>query len=246
MKSGCHLICSPRRQQVVAVREGRHEPLTRRDDLEGALALLVELDRVRDRAQLADQRAALAQRVDHGGAHLIHVATLESGRRSRSRPPASRVGQFVAAEVRGQESPVATDEGARGQRELAPPGDVGGVAEGADHGDARTLLGIGEFVGQHGHLDVKERRHDRGAEERLVALVVGMRDEGHATREEFGTGRLDLDGPVAVGAGEGDAVVVGGTLAVLELGLGDGGAKVDVPQGRRLASSRPRRARASR
>ena len=34
-----------------------------------------------------------------------------------------------------------------GSCELAPPRDVGGVAERADHRDAGALLGIGELVG---------------------------------------------------------------------------------------------------
>ena len=50
--------------------------------------------------------------------------------------------------------------------------------------------------------------------------------------EELGTGGLDLDRAGAADALEGDAVVARGPLAVHQLGLGDRGAEVDVPQGR--------------
>ncbi len=88
------------------------------------------------------------------------------------------------------------------------------------------------MVREHRHLDVEERGAHGGAEERLVALVVGMRDEGHAGGEQLGAGRLDVDVAAAVGLVEGDAVVGAGLVAVLELGLRDRGAEVDVPEGR--------------
>ena len=77
--------------------------------------------------------------------------------------------------------------------ELAPPGDVGDVAERADHGDARALVGIGELVGLDLDLDAVQRGAHRGAEQRLVALVVGVGDEGDARGEQLGAGGLDVD-----------------------------------------------------
>ena len=71
-----------------------------------------------------------------------------------------------------------------------------------------------------------------GAEQRLVALVVGVGDEGDARRDQLGPGGLDL--VTAVGLVEPEAVVGAGHLAVLELGLGDRRAEVDVPQRGRL------------
>ena len=70
-----------------------------------------------------------------------------------------------------------------------------------------------------------------GAEQGPVALVVGVGDQGHAGRQQLGPGGLDLDGAVAADPGEAQPVVGAGALAVLELGLGDGGPEVDVPQG---------------
>ena len=63
-----------------------------------------------------------------------------------------------------------------------------------------------------------------------------MGDHGHATDDELGPRRVDEH--VAVGAVEGDQVVVPRPLAVLDLGLGDGRAVVDVPHRRGLGAVR--------
>src|SRR5699024_9214527 len=108
----------------------------------------------------------------------------------------------------------------------------GGVTEGADHRDPGALVGLGQRVGVDGGLHVVQRGGDGGAEQVLVALGVGMGDQGHAGGQQLGPGGLDehlLAG--AVGAGEADAVVGGLALAVLLLGLGDGGAVGHVPHG---------------
>ena len=86
----------------------------------------------------------------------------------------------------------------------------------------------------HGDLDVEDRRADRGAEQRAVAAVVGVGDEGDARRQQLGPRGLDHDVVTAVGAVEGEAVVGAGALPVLELGLGDRGLERDVPQRGRL------------
>jgi hypothetical protein len=182
------------RQELLAVLQRRHEPLARRHDLEGPFAPLVEFDRVGDRSQFTDQGAALAQFLYDDGAHLINGLALELfvdgiGGRGVTRRPT------LDAESGGQEAAVAADQGTRGQLQLAPPDDVGHVAEGADHRGARALLGVGQFVGHDRHLDAEERRHGGGAEEGLVARVVGVRDERDATGQHLGPGRLDLDGP---------------------------------------------------
>ena len=79
MKSGCQVELVAARQQLGAVRQGRDEPLARGDDLQGPLALLVELDRVGDRTRLAHERPALSQLVDHGGAGLVDGAPGDLG-----------------------------------------------------------------------------------------------------------------------------------------------------------------------
>ena len=71
------------------------------------------------------------------------------------------------------------------------------------------------------------------AEERLVALVVGVRDQRDDAGDQLGTRGLDVDA-APVRAVERDAVVGAGVLAGLELGLRDGGLEGDVPERRRL------------
>ena len=123
------------------------------------------------------------------------------------------------------EAAVVADDGSDRQAELAPPDHVRGVAEGADHGDAGALVGLGQLVGDDRDLDAEQRRDGGAAEQRLVALVVGVGDHGHARRQQLGAGRVDPDdvavGPAATGQAEGELVVGAGQLAVLELGLGD-------------------------
>ena len=160
-------------------------PLAAGDDLQRAAAALVELDRVGDRAGLAVQVARLAQQLDHRRLRLL------------DRQPGER-GVRLAAGVGGQprrlggdDAPVAADDAARRQVELAPPRDVGRVAERADHGDARALVGLGQRMGDDRDLDVEDRRAHRRADERGVALVVGVGDEGDAADDELGPRRVD-------------------------------------------------------
>ena len=126
-------------------------------------------------------------------------------------------------------------DAARRQVELAPPHDVGDVAERADHGDARPLVGLGEVVGQHGHLDPEERGAHGRAEARRVALVVGVGDQRHAGGDQLGPGRLDLD------VVEAQPVVGARQLAVLHLGLGHRRLVSRRPTGWAPRTSRPRR-----
>ena len=79
------------------------------------------------------------------------------------------------------------------------------------------------------------QRHDHlGAKERLESLVVGVSDQRHARCEQFGTGGVDLDGARSVGQLERDLVVRGGAFFVGQLGLGNCGPEVDVPEGGRF------------
>ena len=163
-------------------------PLAAGDDLEGLVALLVEV------------RLAL-------GGHRLAVEVARS-RAARRRPPrvrrtsscrpAPRSGRARRRDdepVRGlaQDAAVAAHHRARRQLQLAPPLHVGQVAERAAHRDAGALVGLGQGVRQDGDLDVEQRRADRGAEQVLVALVVRVRDERDAGRQQLGAGRLDVD-----------------------------------------------------
>ncbi len=68
------------------------------------------------------------------------------------------------------------------QMQLAPPGQVGEVAERAHHDQARALLGVRERVGVHGHLDAEEGRAHGPADERCVPGVGRVAD--YATQRD--------------------------------------------------------------
>src|SRR3546814_6138710 len=70
-----------------------------------------------------------------------------------------------------------------GEIELAPPDDVGDVAEGADHGDAGALVGLGERVREHRDFDIEQGSAHRRAEQCLIALVVRVGDECDRSEE---------------------------------------------------------------
>ena len=171
--------------------------------------------------------ARLAEQLDDALLGAGDVLAGQLGLVERRRPSG-----LMASTSAAPRRPLAVTIGPGRELQLAPPDDVGEVAEGADHGDAGALLGIGQRVRVHLDLDAEQRRAHGGAEQRLVALVVGVGDEGDAGGEQLGAGGLDEH--VAVGAVEGEAVVGAVALAVLELGLGDGRLEVDVPQRGRL------------
>ena len=179
-----------------------------------------------NRLRVAEHLTALAQQFNHASLRAEHGLARQLG---------------VAVEGRagddgwgfGDEATIRPNDRAVGQVELAPPDDVGHVAEGADHGDARSLVFLCEVVCEHRHLNAEQRSGHGGAEILLVALVVGMSNESHARRQQFGPSRLNLDG-AAVGLVERHPVVRGRLLLVFELGLRDGGAEGHVPEGRGL------------
>ena len=202
-------------------------PLPGRDDLERLVALLVEVRHPLGGRGLTVQVARLAQQPDHRLAGREGRLAGQLGVRRRGGLADSHGGRLA------QQPAVAADNRAHRQLQLAPPRHVGEVAERAAHRDAGALVGLGGVVGHHRDLDAEDRGGHRRAEERLVALVVGVGDQCDDGRDQLGAGRLDVDG-LAVGPVEGHAVVVAGVVARLQLGLGDGGLEGDVPQGRRL------------
>src|SRR4029077_1039385 len=68
---------TPARDQRVAVLDRANEPLARGDDLDGALALLVELDGAIDALRLADQVSALLEQLDDARARAVDRRPLE-------------------------------------------------------------------------------------------------------------------------------------------------------------------------
>ena len=164
-------------------------PLAGGDDLERLVALLVEVRHPLGRLRLAVEVAGLAQQRDDRLA----------GARTRSCPASSLVrrrGRLVRQPLRASRASIRPSRPMTvrtGRSQLAPPGDVGEVAEGAAHRDAGALVRLGQRVRQHRDLDAEDRRGDRRAEQRLVALVVGVRDQRDHGRDQLGTGGLDVD-----------------------------------------------------
>ena len=94
------------------------------------------------------------------------------------------------------------------------------------------LSGLGEVVTVDLDLGIEERRAHLRADEVLVR-PLRVRHDRDAGGQQLGTGGLDRDGSGSVREREVDGVVRGLLVAILELGLRDRGAEVDVPQGRR-------------
>ena len=219
-------------QQRVTEVHRLDEPLAAGDDFKRTVTLLVELHGMRDGARLAHEVARFAQQLDdlrprfvRGIPRELVVALLG----------ACRVGRFPSRGAPGQrlERAVGKNDRTHRERQLAPPRDVGDVAERADHRDAAPLLRIRQRVRFHRDPDAKERRDDLAPEQRPISLVVGMGHERDACRDQLGTGRLDLD-EAAGRPPEPDPVVGARLVPVLELGLCHRGAEVHVPQRRRL------------
>ena len=189
------------REQRLLVRQQAHEPLARRHQLERAIALLVVLDHVLDRARLAVQRRAAAPsrcRPARAAARRCAVRACLS-----FLPGELGVGAVggvgvaalpaLAAELDRREPPVALHDLAQRQPLLAPPLDVGGVAEGADHQDAGALLGVDLLGREDRHRHAEERRQRALAEERVVARVVRVRGDADAGRQQLGARGRDRE-----------------------------------------------------
>ncbi len=186
-----------------------------------------------DRTRVAEQVAALTQHLDDFDAGL---GGRQSGELVVLRLRTRRIGRFPPGVTEGHrlERAVGLDDRAHRQLQLAPPDDVGDVAKGADHGCAGSLLGVRQRMGFHRDADAEHRRDHLGAEQRLIARIVRVRDDRHARRDQLGTRRIDLDVAAAVRLLEADLVVRARLLAVLELGLRDRRPEVDIPQRRRF------------
>ncbi len=193
-------------EQAFAQGKRPNVPLAARDDLEGTLPAFVELDRMSDLLGLADDRPRVAEHLHDARPRLGDGATLElavgTGRRRRIfRSPS------LFAPGHGPQASVAPHHCAGGQCQLAPPRHVGGVTEGADHGDARALVGVGERVGEDGHADVEQGGDHVVADDVAVPVVLGMGDQCHARGEQFGARGFDLDPTVGSSPGEPQPVV---------------------------------------
>ncbi len=209
-------------------------PLAGCDDFQRAVALFVELHRMGDRARFSQQRSAGPQERDGLLARAVGGTSGQRGIVCPARLRHDRLGWV------GEQPAVPADHRSGGQLKLPPPGDVRQVAEGADHRDAGPLLGVGEPVREHRHLDIEQGSAHRRAEQRLVPLVVRMRDQGDTRGQQLRPGGFDEHcraagrGALATRAGEHERVVSAWAVTVLQLRLGDRCPEGHVPQRRRL------------
>ena len=209
--------------QIVITPTVADVPLPGADDLQRLVALLVEvgfaLGRLGLTVHLAGLHEGFNDELTGGEGGLARDCLVFFG------------GSGVDDPLRGlgEDPSVTTDDGAGGQLQFPPPSNVGEVTEGTAHGDAGALVHLSSRVSQHRHLDPVQRSGDGGAEEVLIALVVGVSDEGAASGQQLGPGGFDED-VLTVGTVEAEAVVSTGVVASLELSLGDGGGEGDVPQ----------------
>ncbi len=184
-----------------------------------------------DRTHVADQLAARLQQLDDLRARLaapdspgeLIVGGLRVGGRVRFPARASPRDRAEAS--------VHLEDRADRQRQLAPPRDVRHVAERADHRDAGPLLGVRERVRPDRDASLEQRRDRLGAEQRLVARVVGVRHQRDARRQQLRARRVDVD-RAAAGLREAHLVIGARHFAILELGLRHGGPEIHVPQRR--------------
>ena len=216
---------APPGQEGVLEADGADEPLAAGQDLHRLAAVLVELDRLGDPGRGRGQRAGLAQ---HGPHPLPGPADGQTGELVVGPLGGRRVGapEPGRAPDHRPDGPVGVQHRPHGQAQLAPPHQVGRVAEGAEHGDAGPLGRLGQAVGQHRHLGPEQRGAHGRPQQAGEAAVVGVDDQGHTGGQQLRPGRLDLD-TLAEPHPVGHAL----DLAVLQLGLGDGGVEVDLPQG---------------
>ncbi len=105
-------------------------PLARGDDLEGLVALLEELHGVADRLGVADHFTGRLEQLHHGLFGAEHGFAGNGG--------VGRLGVVGDDDIGGvgDDAAVGAEDGAVGQRQFAPPDDVGDITEGTDHRDA--------------------------------------------------------------------------------------------------------------
>src|SRR5215468_3973590 len=198
-------------------------PLPAGDDLEGPLTLLVEFDRMPDCARFADECACNAEELDDAMSGLVDRVPCQMG------PRLACGFTFDPWRLGALQMAVALQDDARRQPQFAPPSHIGDVAKSANHGDAGTLLRIGQSVRQDRDLGIKQRCAHRLGETAPISGIVWMGDERDARGDQLRPRGLDLK------IIEANAVVCAGPLAILDLRLGDSSLKVDVPHRGRLS-----------
>src|SRR5262245_50846710 len=161
-------------------------PLPAGHDLEGPITLLVEFDRVPDCARFAHERTCCAEKFDDASPGLVNRVPCQM------RPRFARGGAFNPRRPVAQQMAVALQDDARGQPQLAPPSYISDVAKRADHGDAGTLVRIGQSVRENGDLRIKQGCAHPPSETVAISCIVWMGDERNASRDQLGPRGLNL------------------------------------------------------
>ena len=240
MYGGCQCSSRPRAEerlaQVRLAAAVAEVPLPRRDDLERARAALVELHRVRDRLRLA-RPARPSRSAARRSAPAPASRSCPRARRSGRRASGPALPHSGGSATSRPSRPITLRVGSCSSRHhttsvVSPKVQIIAMPE--------PFSGSASVVREHRHRHAEQRRRHRGAEPVPVALVVRVRDQRHARRDQLGARGLDDDVGRAVDAVERDRVIRAGQLAVLQLRLRDRGAVVDVPERRAPPAGTPR------
>ena len=211
--------------KCVVLRTVADVPLPGRDNFQRLVALFKKLHRVADGLRLAEHPAGFLEQFHHPCLRREHRLSGEFG---IGGAPGLGVDCLWSLSAK---APVKADHGTVGQAQLAPPDHVRDVTKGADHGDAGALVRLCQVVREDGNLNVKQWGTYGTAEQRLVALIGGVRYQRHTGGKQFRPGGVNLN-QATIGLGKCDPVVRPGLLAVLKLSLSNSGAERDVPQRR--------------
>ena len=229
---GASRSSSPRSSSRSRSGERPHVPLAGRDDLEGPLALLVELDRVGDRPGLADEGPGARPAARRSA--VLGLPDRPAGRaRRRRRPPSpgSSDSQPGSPQATGSRRPSRPTMVRVGRRELAPPVTSvvspkvqimampeplsGSASSWARTGTRTPNSGVTHLGAEQRPGSGRRRGGRRGPRRRRAARAGWSRSRPP---------------PVAADPGEAQPVVGARALPVLELGLGHRRLEVDVPQ----------------
>ena len=144
-------------------------PLSACNNLEWTVALFVKLHRVSNCTRLINEFARLAQNFDRQSLCLFHCFSGEP------RILLACIGRHYFWSV-GNKSTITTNYWASCQFQFTPPNHVGQVTECANHGDARTLVWLGQRVGVHWYRNIENWRVRNFAEQMLVSRIVWVGD----------------------------------------------------------------------
>ena len=112
---------------------------------------------------------------------------------------------------------------------LTPPAGILGITEGAHHHEPGAERRVDLVVGKDGDATARQGHVRVGADQRSIAVVLGVAEEGDACREQFRSRGRD-DERLSVRSCEGDVVQPGVAFDGLEVGLGQGRSHGGVPE----------------